>query len=687
MCSIPGIAMHKWKFDINSHSINSESKVTVTHVADVRPREADSAGAIASEDTNKLCDAVSLSLGLISESDDHDMNQRSSSSAINANVRGDNGGIHASPEKEESTAPSHFLHHIEGERSVITKPADSVETFERDEDSLPFDISTLQPSSSSMDSNVHAYVSSVPVQKSCLNVQEGNLEGSDSEPFHFDLPYTNNRLDSSVNGSVAEWPRDALTSKTEMLKSGVELFGQRASNLRQSWDIIGRAVGQPARYYNASHLACTPYDLFLHNCNDYSLHGSPLSFNGYFPETYYPGGMGPGPLPPRPCEWTSGQNGLAQGFRLEDVLPMGFLLSAPRPCQVCGDVASGCHYGALTCGSCKVFFKRAAEGKHNFLCASRNNCTIDKLRRKNCPSCRLRRCFECGMTLRSRKLKAIDSHRPSDKVEPPRPSEGALSSNSSTLTNQPPLPMLLSILEHIEPMVVNAGHDSAQPDSAASLLTSLNQLGERQLVSVVKWAKGVPGFRNLHMDDQMMAIQYSWMVIMVFGLGWRSFTESNATQLVFAPDLIFNEERMQVSGMYEDCVRLRQLSQRLSGLRVSREEFLCMKALLLFSFLPAEGLKSQRCFDDLRTTYIKELDRLVVNRDHGNCSQRLFQLTQLLDYLQLIVQKLHQFTYDLYVQTVTLQTTVNFPEMISEIISVHVPKILRGLVKPILFHE
>ena len=51
----------------------------------------------------------------------------------------------------------------------------------------------------------------------------------------------------------------------------------------------------------------------------------------------------------------------------------------------------------------------------------------------------------------------------------------------------------LNILETIEPDVVNAGHDHGQPDSAATLLTSLNELGERQLVKVVKWAKGLPG--------------------------------------------------------------------------------------------------------------------------------------------------------------------------------------------------
>lgn len=52
---------------------------------------------------------------------------------------------------------------------------------------------------------------------------------------------------------------------------------------------------------------------------------------------------------------------------------------------------------------------------------------------------------------------------------------------------------LLSVLQTIEPAVVNAGHDPAQPDSPASLLTSLNELGERQLVAVVRWAKAIPG--------------------------------------------------------------------------------------------------------------------------------------------------------------------------------------------------
>lgn len=414
-------------------------------------------------------------------------------------------------------------------------------------------------------------------------------------------------------------------------------------------------------------------------------------------EQWYPGGMLTRPPYPNVPgvknemgEWmdvTSFTDGRFDGGR-SDIFPMEFFLPPQRTCLICSDEASGCHYGALTCGSCKVFFKRAAEGKQKYLCASRNDCTIDKLRRKNCPSCRLKKCFEVGMTLGARKLRKIGQMKGPDEV-------GAVQGPSETVQCLSPKPNLtfhsqlifLNILEAIEPEVVNAGHDHGQPDSAAALLTSLNELGERQLVKVVKWAKGLPGFRNLHVDDQMTVIQHTWMGVMVFALGWRSYKNANARMLYFAPDLVFNDRRMHVSSMYEHCVQMKHLSQEFVLLQVTQEEFLCMKALLLFSVIPVEGLKSQKYFDELRLTYINELDRLINYGRKTNCAMRFQQLTRLMDSLQPVVQKLHQFTFDLFVQARSLPTKVSFPEMIAEIISVQVPKMLAGLSKPILFHK
>ncbi|XP_023698583.1 uncharacterized protein [Paramormyrops kingsleyae] len=409
-------------------------------------------------------------------------------------------------------------------------------------------------------------------------------------------------------------------------------------------------------------------------------------------EPWYPGGMfGWTPYSGSHCLKNDRLDGPYPDFRFEDgrdsVFPLEFFIPPQRTCLICGDEASGCHYGALTCGSCKVFFKRAAEGKQRYLCASRNDCTIDKLRRKNCPSCRLKRCFEAGMTLGARKLKKIGQLTSPDDPQSQGLADAVPYVSPKSALNFHSEQMFINILQNIEPGVVNAGHDHGQPDSAASLLSSLNELGERQLVKVVKWVKGMPGFPNLHVDDQMTVIQHSWMGVMVFALGWRSYKNVNARMLYFAPDLVFNDRRMHVSSMYEHCVRMKHLAQEFDLLQVTQEEYLCMKALLLFSIIPVEGLKSQKYFDELRMTYINELDRLVSYRNKVNCSERFLQLTRLMDSLQPIVRKLQQFTFDLFVQAQSLPSKVTFPEMISEIISVQVPKILAGMVRPILFHK
>ncbi|RXN25180.1 progesterone receptor-like protein [Labeo rohita] len=372
-------------------------------------------------------------------------------------------------------------------------------------------------------------------------------------------------------------------------------------------------------------------------------------------------------------------------------------IPSQRLCVICGDEASGCHYGVLTCGSCKVFFKRAVEGHHNYLCAGRNDCIVDKIRRKNCPACRLRKCYQAGMMLGGRKMKRFAGVKvmglsPSLMFQSPL-SLLADGQAVSSLPRMPAIrelqlsPQMISILESIEPQVVYSGYDNSQPELPHLLLNSLNRLCERQLLWIVRWSKSLPGFRSLHINDQMTLIQYSWMGLMLFSLGWRTFQNVTTDCLYFAPDLILNHDQLRRSPIYDLCLAMQFVPQEFANLQVTKEEFLCMKALMLLNTVPLEGLKSQTQFDEMRQNYICELTKAIQLKEKGvvASSQRFYHLTKLMDTMHEIVKKVNLYCLSTYIQADAMK--VEFPEMMSEVIASQLPKVLAGMVKPLMFHN
>ena len=66
-------------------------------------------------------------------------------------------------------------------------------------------------------------------------------------------------------------------------------------------------------------------------------------------------------------------------------------------CSVCGDRATGKHYGANSCDGCKGFFRRSVRKNHMYTCRFKKNCVVDKDKRNQCRFCRLKKCFRAGM--------------------------------------------------------------------------------------------------------------------------------------------------------------------------------------------------------------------------------------------------------------------------------------------------
>jgi hypothetical protein len=66
-------------------------------------------------------------------------------------------------------------------------------------------------------------------------------------------------------------------------------------------------------------------------------------------------------------------------------------------CAVCGDRATGRHYGANSCDGCKGFFRRSVRKSHMYTCRFKRTCVVDKDKRNQCRFCRLKKCFRAGM--------------------------------------------------------------------------------------------------------------------------------------------------------------------------------------------------------------------------------------------------------------------------------------------------
>lgn len=94
---------------------------------------------------------------------------------------------------------------------------------------------------------------------------------------------------------------------------------------------------------------------------------------------------------------------------VERLLGKGGDMSRAQPveyCVVCGDKASGRHYGAVSCEGCKGFFKRSVRKSLTYSCRSSQDCVVNKHHRNRCQFCRLKKCLEMGM-----KMESVQSER------------------------------------------------------------------------------------------------------------------------------------------------------------------------------------------------------------------------------------------------------------------------------------
>ncbi|XP_014219265.1 steroid hormone receptor ERR1 isoform X4 [Copidosoma floridanum] len=296
------------------------------------------------------------------------------------------------------------------------------------------------------------------------------------------------------------------------------------------------------------------------------------------------GGSGGSPGSPEMhhCSSTTQPLGTPEdGVKEEDTGPR-------RMCLVCGDTASGFHYGVASCEACKAFFKRTIQasnftGNIEYTCPANGECEINKRRRKACQACRFQKCLRQGMLKEGVRLDRVRGGRQKYRrsTDPYVPGKTITleanvgSSGYAEATNN----KMVEALVACEPDILQVSTSSHSLDTEQRVLSQLSDLYDRELVGIIGWAKQIPGFSSLPLNDQMRLLQSTWAEILTFGLAWRSIP--NNGKLRFAQDLTLDERLARECHCLELYTHCMQIVERLQRLGLAREEFYMLKALVL----------------------------------------------------------------------------------------------------------
>ncbi|KAJ8414605.1 hypothetical protein AAFF_G00038070 [Aldrovandia affinis] len=258
---------------------------------------------------------------------------------------------------------------------------------------------------------------------------------------------------------------------------------------------------------------------------------------------------------------------------------MAALCSGPkRLCLVCGDFASGYHYGVASCEACKAFFKRTIQGNIEYSCPVLNECEITKRRRKSCQACRFQKCLGAGMMKEGVRMDRVRGGRQKYK----RRADSGLSLYIKAPYSHPiksTRNKVISQLLAMEPAAVCAMADTSTPDGDLRTLMTLCDLLNRELLVLIGWAKHIPGFSTLSLVDQMALLQSGWMETLVLTVAARSVGFSD--ELVFAENLRLDRAQCRAAGLLDLHTALRHLLAKYQQMSLSREEIVTLKAMAL----------------------------------------------------------------------------------------------------------
>ncbi|XP_024940685.1 ecdysone-induced protein 78C isoform X2 [Cephus cinctus] len=332
------------------------------------------------------------------------------------------------------------------------------------------------------------------------------------------------------------------------------------------------------------------------------------------------------------------------------------------PCKVCGDKASGYHYGVTSCEGCKGFFRRSIQKQIEYRCLRDGKCLVIRLNRNRCQYCRFKKCLAVGMSRdsvrygrvpkRSRERSTEDAVATTTGVQQltsnsnsqaqntvPRVPPGVVEADQSDADgkHQAVYDVILSVSQahhaHCgftneltrglvrKPMIMPPASPE-DPEAASSTAETVEsqkiwlwqQFAARVTPSVqrvVEFAKRVPGFCDLSQDDQLILIKVGFFEIWLTHIS-KMTTD---TSMTFEDGTYITRQQMEV--MYEpDFVSaIMQFTASLNAHQLSDTELGLFSGAVLLGERP--GLNDVKAVQTLQDCLLEAL-RIQAARSHSS---------------------------------------------------------------------
>ncbi|XP_028823665.1 retinoic acid receptor RXR-gamma-B [Denticeps clupeoides] len=264
-------------------------------------------------------------------------------------------------------------------------------------------------------------------------------------------------------------------------------------------------------------------------------------------------------------------------------------------CAICGDRSSGKHYGVYSCEGCKGFFKRTIRKDLTYTCRDSKECLIDKRQRNRCQYCRYQKCLAMGM-----KREAVQEERQRGKEKSDNEAESTSSSNEEM-----PVEKILDAELAVEPKT-DAYVDGSPGNSTNDPVTNICQAADKQLFTLVEWAKRVPHFSELPLDDQVILLRAGWNELLIASFSHRSVTVKDGILLATGLHVHRSSAHSAGVGSIFDRV-LTELVSKMKDMQMDKTELGCLRAIVLFN-PDAKGLSNPPEVEALREKVYASLE-------------------------------------------------------------------------------